>query len=206
MQRLWGVYRGYLESVIDRQLYPMASKSVRPGLIFFQRELAGLRSGRNGGRRQYPSIIGAQLLYATIVLVIAIYGGFVAYDVRFSFLENWPIPLILYVIIFAVAFAILVSAFIEVKRAEEKSRNVVALMTAESRDGSADGSQTIDPLLAKPDRAGTLPATAGNGAGRARRGVVRDCPPGTSQDRREWHARGTTSGDRWHGWRHSLLP
>jgi hypothetical protein len=63
----------------------------------------------------------------------------VAYDVRFSFLENWPIPLILYVIIFAVAFAILVSAFIEVKRAEEKSRNVVALMTAESRDGSADG-------------------------------------------------------------------
>jgi hypothetical protein len=33
-----------------------------------------------------------------------------------------------------------------------------------------------DPLLAKPDRAGSLPAKAENGAGPSRRGVVRGCP------------------------------
>jgi hypothetical protein len=38
--------------------------------------------------------------------------------------------------------------------------------------------RTGDLLLAKPDRAGSSPATAGNDAGRARRGIVRDNPLG----------------------------
>ena len=52
-----------------------------------------------------------------------------------------------------------------------------------------------DPLLAKPDRPAWSPATAGNGAGRGRCGVVRDCPLETNQDRCEWHGSGTAGED-----------
>ena len=48
-----------------------------------------------------------------------------------------------------------------------------------------------DPLLPKPDRAGSLPAAPVSGAARARCGVVRGCPLETGQDRCEWHASGT---------------
>jgi hypothetical protein len=54
---------------------------------------------------------------------------------------------------------------------------------------------TNRPLLPKPDRAGSSPVTAGNGAGRGRPGVVRGCPLGTVQDRCEWHAYGTVGED-----------
>jgi hypothetical protein len=53
----------------------------------------------------------------------------------------------------------------------------------------------IDHLLAKPDRPAWSPATARNGAGRGRCGVVHDCPLGTSQDRCEWHGSGTAGED-----------
>jgi hypothetical protein len=52
-------------------------------------------------------------------------------------------------------------------------------------------SRPWDSLLAKPDQARSLPAMAGNRAGRGRRGVVRGCPLGTGRDRCEWHASGT---------------
>jgi hypothetical protein len=52
-----------------------------------------------------------------------------------------------------------------------------------------------DPLLAKPDRAGLLPATIENGAGRGRCGVVRGCPLRTGRDRCEWHGSGTPDED-----------
>jgi hypothetical protein len=50
-------------------------------------------------------------------------------------------------------------------------------------------------LLPKPDRAGLLPATIENGAGRGRCGVVRGCPLGTGWDRCEWHGSGTADED-----------
>ena len=53
----------------------------------------------------------------------------------------------------------------------------------------------IDPLLAKPDRAGLPPATIENGAGRGRCGVVCGCPLGTVRDRCEWHGSGTADED-----------
>jgi hypothetical protein len=72
-------------------------------------------------------------------------------------------------------------------------------LTARARRGPAvpdavrtqHGPAPLDYLLAKPDRPAWSPATAGNGAGRGRCGVVRDCPVGTSQDRCEWHGSGT---------------
>jgi hypothetical protein len=56
-----------------------------------------------------------------------------------------------------------------------------------------------DPLLAKPVRAGSSPAMAGNGAGQGRRGVARDCSLGTGQDRSEWHSSGTAGEGHPHG-------
>jgi hypothetical protein len=76
-----------------------------------------------------------------------------------------------------------------------------APLTARARRGPAvpdavrtqRGPASLDYLLAKPDRAGSSPATTGDGAGRDRCGVVRDCPLGTGQDRCEWHGSGTAS-------------
>ena len=45
---------------------------------------------------------------------------------------------------------------------------------------------TGDHLLAKPDRAGSLPAERVNGAVRGRPGAVRGCLPGTSHVCCEW--------------------
>jgi hypothetical protein len=61
--------------------------------------------------------------------------------------------------------------------------------------GGGDGTRTHAPLLAKPDRAASLPAEAANGAGRGHFGVVHGCPLGTGQDRCEWHASGTVGED-----------
>jgi hypothetical protein len=49
----------------------------------------------------------------------------------------------------------------------------------------------VDPLLAKPDRTGSSPWETVTRAGHTGRGIVRDCPLGTGQDRCEWHASGT---------------
>ena len=62
-----------------------------------------------------------------------------------------------------------------------------------------DWTRTHDPLLAKPDRAASLPAKAANVAGCGHCGVVRECPLGTGQDRCEWHASGTASEGHLHG-------
>jgi hypothetical protein len=51
-----------------------------------------------------------------------------------------------------------------------------------------------DPLLPKPDRERSSPAEMKYKAGQERSGVVRDCPLGTSHDRCEWQASGTTAG------------
>jgi hypothetical protein len=53
----------------------------------------------------------------------------------------------------------------------------------------------VDPLLAKPVRAGWLPARAGTCTGRGHRGVVPRCPLGTGQYCCEWHASGTAGED-----------
>ena len=60
-----------------------------------------------------------------------------------------------------------------------------------------EGSRQVraDPLPPKPDRPSWSPATAGNGGGRGRGGVVRDRPLGTSQDRCERHGSGTVGED-----------
>jgi hypothetical protein len=52
-----------------------------------------------------------------------------------------------------------------------------------------------DSLLARPDRAGSPPATVENGAGQEGHGVVRGCLLGTGQDCCEWHASGTAGED-----------
>jgi hypothetical protein len=52
-----------------------------------------------------------------------------------------------------------------------------------------------DPLLPKPDRAGSLPAETVNCAGRGRCGVVPGCPLGTGHDRCDWHASGMAGVD-----------
>ena len=80
-----------------------------------------------------------------------------------------------------------------------RSRTPPALRSSATRDRSAGRARQgrckprpliIDYLLAEPDRPGSLPATAGNRAGRRRRGTVRGCPLGPGQDRCEWHASG----------------
>jgi hypothetical protein len=55
--------------------------------------------------------------------------------------------------------------------------------------------RTGDLPLAKPDRAGSLPAERVNGAGRGRPGAVRGCPLGTGRDCCKWHGSGTTDED-----------
>jgi hypothetical protein len=58
-----------------------------------------------------------------------------------------------------------------------------------------------DPLLAKPDRAGSPAGDVVIAAGRGCRGIVRGCPPGTGQDRCEWHGSGTAGDDVARAWR-----
>jgi hypothetical protein len=79
-----------------------------------------------------------------------------------------------------------------------RSRTPPTLRSSAARDRSAGRARQgrcrprrTDPQLAKPARAGSLPAEAGNGAGQGYLAVVRGCPLGTGQDRREWHASGT---------------
>ena len=53
----------------------------------------------------------------------------------------------------------------------------------------------VDHLLAKPDRAGSLPWETVIGTGHRRCGVVRGCPLRTGHDPCEWHAGGTAGGN-----------
>jgi hypothetical protein len=53
-----------------------------------------------------------------------------------------------------------------------------------------------DPLLAKPDRAGSPPGQTTNGAGHGGRGIVRGCPLATARVRCEWHGSGTAGENR----------
>jgi hypothetical protein len=55
--------------------------------------------------------------------------------------------------------------------------------------------QTLDPLLAKPDRAGLSPGQTTNGTDHGHRGIVRGCPLGTGHDCCEWHGSGTADED-----------
>jgi hypothetical protein len=68
----------------------------------------------------------------------------------------------------------------------------------QDRIGQSDPRQgrcKLDHLLAKPDRAGSLPGQATNGADHGHRVVVRGCPLGTGRDCCEWHGSGTVDKD-----------
>jgi hypothetical protein len=77
------------------------------------------------------------------------------------------------------------------------------MLTARVRRGPAvtdavrtqHGPASLDYLLAKPVRAGSLPWESVIGAGRGRWGVVHGCPLGTARDRCEWQASGTAGED-----------
>jgi hypothetical protein len=68
-------------------------------------------------------------------------------------------------------------------------------ITAAGRAGVRPIQRSTDPLLAKPDRAGALPAETVNSPGHGQDGVVRECPLATDQDCCEWQACGTAGGD-----------
>jgi len=77
-------------------------------------------------------------------------------------------------------------------------RTPSALQSSAIRDRSAGRARQgrckprpTDLLLAKPDRAGSLPGQTTNDAGHGGHGIARGCPLATAQVRCEWHDSGT---------------